>query len=141
MEALLLRYGYALLFLGVAVEGEAFLVGALWAIPTAVLAFYAGGAIESLLVELRGYEVLIAAAVVLVPAAYLGARRLGRLVRRQDLRFGDVHALLPFAVGLMGLLNLLSAIVPRPPETVAILQRWLPLEVTQRSRPLMLFAG
>jgi len=117
------------------------LAGALWAIPTAVLAFYAGGAIESLLVELRGYEVLIAATVVLVPAGYLGARRLGRLVRRQDLRFGDVHALLPFAVGLMGLLNLVSAIVPRPPETVAILQRWLPLEVTQRSRPLMLFAG
>jgi lysylphosphatidylglycerol synthetase-like protein (DUF2156 family) len=117
------------------------LAGALWAIPTAVLAFYAGAAIESLLVDLRGYEVLIAAAVVLVPAAYLGARRLGRLVRRQDLRFGDVHALLPFAIGLMGLLNLLSAIVPRPPETVAVLQRWLPLEVTQRSRPLMLFAG
>jgi len=117
------------------------LAGALWAIPTAALAFYAGRAIESLLVDLRGYEVLIAAAVVLVPAAYLGARRLERLVRRQDLRFGDLHGLVPFAVGLMGLLNLVSAIVPRPPETVAILQRWLPLEVTQRSRPLMLFAG
>jgi len=117
------------------------LAGVLWATPTALVAFYAGRAIESVLVDLRHYEVLMAAAVVLVPAAYVGARRLGRLVQRQDLRFGDLHALLPFAVGLMGMLNLISAIVPRPPETIAIVQRWLPLEVTQRSRPLMLFAG
>ena len=117
------------------------LAGALWAVPTALLAYYAGGAIESVLVELRNYEVVIAVALVLGPAGYVGARRLRRLVRRRDLRFTDLHAVVPFAVGLMGVLNLLSAIVPRPPETVVILERWLPLEVMQRSRPLMLFAG
>jgi phosphatidylglycerol lysyltransferase len=117
------------------------LAGAVWAAPTALLAYYAGGAIESVLVDLRRYEVLIAVAVVLVPAGYVGARRLLRGVRRRDLRFADLHALVPFAVGLMGVLNLLSAIVPTPHRTVVALERWLPLEVMQRSRPLMLFAG
>jgi phosphatidylglycerol lysyltransferase len=117
------------------------LAGVLWAIPTALVAYYAGSVIESALIDLRHYEVLIASAVVLVPAGYVGARRLSRLVRQRDLRATDLHALVPFVVGLMGVLNLLSAIVPRPPETIVVLERWLPLEVMQRSRPLMLFAG
>ena len=117
------------------------LAGILWAVPVAFLAYSSGGAMHSALVDLRHYEVLIAAALVLVPAGYLGARRLRAQVRRRDLRVTDLHALVPFAVGLMGVLNLVSAIVPHPPETVLRLERWLPLEVMQRSRPLMLFAG
>jgi lysylphosphatidylglycerol synthetase-like protein (DUF2156 family) len=117
------------------------LAGALWAVPTALAAYYAGSAVGTLLAELRHYEVLIAAVLVLVPAGYVGVRRLRRSVSLRDLGFADLHALVPFAVGLMGLLNLLSAIVPRPPESVVMLERWLPLEVMQRSRPVMLFAG
>jgi phosphatidylglycerol lysyltransferase len=117
------------------------LAGALWAVPTALLAYFAGGAIESVLVDMRRHEVLIAATLVLVPAGYVGTRRLLRLVRLRDLRFTDLHALVPFAVGLMGVLNVLSAIVPTPHRTVMALESWLPLEVMQRSRPLMLFAG
>ena len=41
----------------------------------------------------------------------------------------------------MGVLNLLSAIWPREPAVMRELEQWLPLEVTQRSRALMLLAG
>ena len=48
---------------------------------------------------------------------------------------------MPFVVGLLGVLNLLSAIWPREPAVMRELEQWLPLEVTQRSRALMLLAG
>jgi phosphatidylglycerol lysyltransferase len=117
------------------------LASALWAVPTALLAYYAGAAIGSVLLELRHYELVIGVALLLLPAAYLAARRLRRLVRLRDLRVSDLHALVPFAVGLMGVLNLLSAVMPRPPQSLLALESWLPLEVMQRSRPPMLFAG
>src|SRR5262245_30375325 len=117
------------------------LAGILWAVPTALVAYTAGGAIESALRDLRHYAVVLGAAIVLVPAFVLGLRGVRRLVRARDLQASDLHALVPFAVGLMGVLNLVSAIVPHAPATLLVLQRWLPLEVIHRSRPLMLFAG
>ena len=45
------------------------------------------------------------------------------------------------AIGLLGVLNLLSAIWPSEPAMMRELARWLPLEVTQRSRAVMLLAG
>jgi len=117
------------------------LAGVLWAVPTALLGYYAGGALESVLRGLRHYEVAIAAAVILVPVAYAAARRLGRVLSPRELRPGDLHAVVPLAMALMGVLNLLSAIVPRTPDTIAVLDDWLPLAVIQRSRPPMLFAG
>lgn len=119
----------------------AVLAGVVWAVPVALVAYSVGGAMQEALVGLRHHEVLLAAALVLVPAAYVAARRLRRQVRRRDLGLADLHAVVPFAVGLMGVLNLVSAIVPRTPESVVMLERWLPLEVMQRSRPPMLFAG
>jgi lysylphosphatidylglycerol synthetase-like protein (DUF2156 family) len=62
-------------------------------------------------------------------------------VRWRELRFADLHAVVPFAIGLLGILNLLSAIWPREPAMMRELARWLPLEVTQRSRAVMLLAG
>ncbi len=53
----------------------------------------------------------------------------------------DLHTLAPFLIGLMGIVNLISAIWPRPHAALQAITAWLPLEVTQRSRPLMLFAG
>ena len=117
------------------------LAGAVWAVPVALVAYSAGSAVHSVLVGLRHHEVALAAAVVLVPAGYAGVRRLRAQLRWRDLRFADLHAVVPFAVGLMGVLNVLSAIVPRRPPTVVFLEGWLPLEVMQRSRPPMLFAG
>jgi lysylphosphatidylglycerol synthetase-like protein (DUF2156 family) len=117
------------------------LAGAVWAVPVALVAYSAGGAVHSALVGLRHHEVALAAALVLLPAGYVAARRFRGQLRRRDLRLADVHAVVPFAVGLMGVLNLVAAIVPHRPETVVALERWLPLEVMQHSRPPMLFAG
>ena len=119
----------------------AVLAGLLWAIPTVLLGAYAAHLLESVFAGLQHHEALIAAVLVLAPAAYLGMRRFVRLARRRDLRLGDLHALVPFAVGLMGVLNLVSALAPHPPASATLLEGWLPLEVMQRSRPLMLFAG
>jgi phosphatidylglycerol lysyltransferase len=41
----------------------------------------------------------------------------------------------------MGVINLVSAILPRSHPSLQHLSSWLPLELTQRSRPLMLLSG
>ena len=114
----------------------------LWAVPLARLGFYAGGALGPLLDGVRRYEVALA----------LAARRLGRdatgtaqrsaqrALARAALRATSTPSFRS-SIGLLGVLNLLSAIWPREPAMMRELARWLPLEVTQRSRALMLFAG
>ncbi|HEY7923509.1 MAG TPA: VTT domain-containing protein, partial [Vicinamibacteria bacterium] len=115
--------------------------GLLWAVPVASLGFYAGGALGPLLDGVRRYEVAVALGLVAVAATLLGLRSVRRTVRWRELRFADLHAVVPFAIGLLGILNLLSAIWPREPAMMRELARWLPLEVTQRSRAVMLLAG
>jgi phosphatidylglycerol lysyltransferase len=44
-------------------------------------------------------------------------------------------------IGLAGVLSVLSAMLHHTPASLAALERHLPLEVTQRSRSVMLFAG
>ncbi|MFN8096102.1 MAG: DUF2156 domain-containing protein [Vicinamibacteria bacterium] len=77
-------------------------------------------------------------------ARVIGATRGGSCAGR-ELGLADVaallHALVPFVVGLMGVLNALSALRPREPEVVQELERWLLPAVMQRSRALMLLAG
>ena len=110
-----------------------------------LLGYYAGGALGPLLDGVRRYEEGIALVLVVGVAVWLGVRHARRAVRWRELRLSDVlalfHAVVPFVIGLMGVLNLLSAIWPREPQAVLELQEWLPLEVMQRSRPLMLLAG
>ena len=117
------------------------LAGVLWALPMAAVGFYAGGALGPLLEGVQRYEEAIALLLVAGVAALLGVRHVRRAVRWRELKWGDLHALVPFVVGLLGVLNLLSAIWPREPAVMRDLEQWLPLEVTQRSRPLMLLAG
>ena len=117
------------------------LAGLLWALPMAALGFFAGGALGPLLEGVRRYEEGIALLLVAVLAAFLGIRHARRAVRWRELEWADLHAVVPFVVGLMGVLNLLSAIWPREPAVMMQLEQWLPLEVTQRSRALMLLAG
>ena len=117
------------------------LAGILWALPMAALGFYAGRALEPLLGSVRRYEEGIALLLVVAAAAFLGVRHARRAVRWRELRWGDLHAVVPFVVGLLGVLNLLSAIWPREPAVMRELEQWLPLEVTQRSRTVMLLAG
>jgi phosphatidylglycerol lysyltransferase len=117
------------------------LAGLLWALPMAALGFFAGGALGPLLEGVRRYEEAIALLLVASVAAFLGIRHARRAVRWRELGWVDLHAVAPFVVGLMGVLNLLSAIWPREPAVMRQLEQWLPLEVTQRSRALMLLAG
>ena len=117
------------------------LAGVLWAVPMASLGYYAGGALGPLRGDVRRYEVALALGLVAVAATLLGIRSVRRTVRWRELRFADLHAVVSFAIGLLGVLNLLSAIWPREPAMMRELARWLPLEVTQRSRAVMLLAG
>ena len=117
------------------------LAGLLWALPMAALGFFAGGALGPLLEGVRRYEEAVALLLVASVAAFLGLRHARRAVRWRELAWADLHAVVPFVVGLMGILNLLSAIWPREPAAMKELEQWLPLEVTQRSRALMLLAG
>ena len=91
---------------------------------------------------MRRYEEAIALGLV----AAVGRRSLGLRTRGAPCAGASCGSptctrVVPFAVGLLGVLNLLSAIWPREPAMMRELARWLPLEVTQRSRALMLFAG
>lgn len=117
------------------------LAGLLWALPMAALGYFAGGALGPLLEGVRHYEEGVALALVVAVAVFLGVRHARRTVRWRELRWADLHAVVPFVVGLLGVLNLLSAIWPREPAAMLELEQWLPLEVTQRSRALMLLAG
>jgi phosphatidylglycerol lysyltransferase len=117
------------------------LAGFLWAVPMAALGFYTGGALGPLLEGVRRYEEAIALLLVAVVALSLGVRHARRTLRWRELRWGDLHAVVPFVVGLLGVLNLLSAVWPREPAVMRHLEQWLPLEVTQSSRALMLLAG
>ncbi len=115
--------------------------GLLWAVPLAALGAAAGGALGPLLEGVRRYEEAIALALVSALVVLLGLRHVGRAVRWRELGWADLHALVPFVVGLLGVLNLLSATWPREPALMREVEQWLPLEVTQRSRALMLLAG
>jgi len=119
--------------------------GALWAVPVALLGYTAGGSLAPLLESVRRYEVAVGAVLLGGAAVWLGLRHARRVVRWRELGFADAaalfHALVPFVVGLVGVLNVLSALWPREPEVVRELEQWLPLAVMQRSRALMLLAG
>ena len=121
------------------------LAGALWAIPVGLLGYTAGGELAPVLASVHRYEVAIAVVLVGAVAAWLALRHARRVVRWRELGFADAaalfHALVPFVVGLMGVLNVLSAIWPREPAVVRELEQWLPLAVMQRSRAFMLLAG
>jgi phosphatidylglycerol lysyltransferase len=115
--------------------------GIIWAAPTALIGFYSGHAAELLLEKIQNYELYVVFVLLAVAAGVILVRRLHHVELTDLLRVADLHAIVPMLMGLMGVINLLSAILPRPHATFVALQSWFPLEVTQRSRPLMLFAG
>jgi lysylphosphatidylglycerol synthetase-like protein (DUF2156 family)/membrane protein DedA with SNARE-associated domain len=121
------------------------MAGFLWAAAVTGLGYSLGGAVEPLLARMQGYET--AAAVGLVVAVVVGAsvvfgvRRLRALAREGRLGVADLHRLVPLLIGFVGAANVVTAIWPRSAVTIAALESWLPLEVMQRSRPLMLFSG
>jgi phosphatidylglycerol lysyltransferase len=113
----------------------------LWAVPTALVGYYLAGPLAALLPRLRHYELLLALLVVAIPALVFATRQARRLFPWRELHAVDVHALVPLVVGLMGLLNIVSALLTRPHGLVVRVGSWFPFELTHHSRPLMLFAG
>src|SRR5206468_9777754 len=59
----------------------------------------------------------------------------------QNLEWSDLHNALPFVMGAMGALNILAAVWPSSETLLRPVRIWLPLEVSQGSRTLMLFTG
>lgn len=117
----------------------------LWAVPMALLGYTLGGAALSLVNRLQEYEVAtalgLALALGILGLIVLGFRHLRTLAREGRLGRTDLHRLVPLLMGFMGVLNLATALWPASAAPVAPLESWLPLEVMQRSRPLMLFSG
>jgi membrane protein DedA with SNARE-associated domain len=113
----------------------------LWVIPTALLGFYFGDAAERLFAGARRYELWIVLILALAAALIILYRHIRHTEWFEDLRLEDLHYLAPMLIGLMGAINLLSAVWPRSQGHLRALGGWLPLSVIQPSRPLMLFAG
>jgi phosphatidylglycerol lysyltransferase len=117
------------------------LAGILWAVPMALLAYYFGGAVLPLLQNVHHYQIWAVATLALVIAAVLSVRYLWRLPFIRGLKVADIHRVVPMVIGFMGLINLFSAVFPRSYQKMTPLESWLPLDVSQRSRPIMLFSG
>jgi lysylphosphatidylglycerol synthetase-like protein (DUF2156 family) len=117
------------------------IAGILWAVPTALVGFYAGDAAAAIFAGLTHYELWLLLAVAVVAVLVLVTRHLRHAAWVEDLRLADAHRLVPLLIGAMGVVNLLSAIWPRHRQLIAAMVSWFPLEVTQNSRPLMLMAG
>src|SRR5262249_15359950 len=117
------------------------LAGTVWAVPTALLGFYSGETTERILARMQHYEWTALAGLVLAASLILLVRLLWKAEWVEDLRPADLHRLVPLLIRGIGVINLLSAIWPRSAVGFHSVSTWLPLEVTQHSRALMLLAG
>jgi len=117
-----------------------FVAVAIWAVLTAALGYYGGAAVARYLHDFKQIVVWLVGASILCAAAIVSFRRMTREARLKELGMGDVHAVMPFVMSVLGVANIASALWPHAPATQAI-SRHLPLEVSHGSRTVMLFAG
>jgi phosphatidylglycerol lysyltransferase len=117
------------------------IAGVIWAIPVSFLGFYAGHAAEIALSGVHHYQLWIIAALLGTGTLVLLVRHLHGTEWVEDVKTVDLHTLVPLLIGFMGAVNIVSAILPRSHASIQHITSWLPLEVTQRSRPLMLLSG
>src|SRR5262245_22868789 len=103
--------------------------------------YYSGAAAEKHLHQIQHLGVWVLAAVVLSAAAVMGARRMQREGRVRELGWNDLHAMVPFIIGMIGAFNIFSALWPRRAASLARLAEWVPLDVSSGNRVVMLFAG
>ena len=117
--------------------------GILWVIPTALAGYYFGENATRLIRGGRRYTFgAIGAAVLIVLFVVLVWRHIRRFRQIfQNLEWSDLHNALPFVMGVMGALNILAAVWPSSETLLRPVRVWLPLEVSQGSRTLMLFTG
>ena len=120
-----------------------FLAGLLWVVPTSIAGYYFGEEATSFVRGARQYTlttVLVGALIVL--SIFIAWRHIrGFRTIFENLEWSDLHNALPFVMGLMGALNILAAILPSSERVLRGVRGWLPLEVSQGSRTLMLFTG
>ncbi len=118
------------------------IAGLLWAVPTALVGYYFGASAGEWFRDARQYTLIIAIVASAGVALFLAIRHIQRFRSIfQNLEWSDLHNTIPFVMGLMGAVNVVSAIWPNSERLLGELQEWLPLEVSQGSRILMLFTG
>ena len=115
--------------------------GTIWAIPVGMLGFYLGHAASSTLSGVQYVQVWAPAILLAIGVSVLLIRHLHRTEWIEDLKTVDLHTLAPLLIGLMGAVNIISAILPRSHQSIQSIASWLPLEVTHGNRPLMLLSG
>ena len=119
------------------------IAGILWVVPTALVGYYFGENATELIRGARHYTFIAAIstalAVVFIVLVWRHVRRFHQIF--QILEWSDLHNALPFVMGLMGALNILAAVWPSSEALLRPVRIWLPLEVSQGSRTLMLFTG
>jgi phosphatidylglycerol lysyltransferase len=118
------------------------IAGIVWVIPTVLVGFYFGQSIAKLLEEARSYGTGLILAGILSIAAFHGLRRIHRIREAfQHFEWSDLHGLVPFLMGSMAFLNIAAAVWPLTQTSLGEIREWLPFEITEESRLLMLFAG
>jgi lysylphosphatidylglycerol synthetase-like protein (DUF2156 family)/membrane protein DedA with SNARE-associated domain len=119
------------------------IAGVFWVIPTTLAGYYFGERVQVLLRDAREYSTTIILVIAFSGVAIFLAWRHIRGFRSifEHLEWSDLHNAIPFVMGLMGVLNILSAVLPSSENVLRGVRGWLPLEVSQGSRTLMLFTG
>jgi len=117
--------------------------GILWVIPTTFAGYYFGEKATTFIRGARHYTMSAGLVAGLVALSLFLAWRHIRRFRSifQNLEWSDLHNALPFVMGLMGGLNIMAAVFPSSETILRGVRGWLPLEVSQGSRTLMLFTG
>jgi membrane protein DedA with SNARE-associated domain len=113
----------------------------LWVVPLAWIGYHFGYAAQVLLARAHQCELWFVLAFAGAALAVVLARYKRQTAWTGDLNLSDLHRLVPYALAFMGIVNLTSAIWPGSQGALEIVRSWLPLEVIQQSRSLMLFAG
>lgn len=117
--------------------------GLIWVVPISIAGYYFGEQVTGFIRGARQYTLTAALvsglAVVAVFFAWRHIQRFHSIF--ENLEWSDFHNAIPFVMGLMGALNILAAILPSSETLLHGVRGWLPLEVSQGSRILMLFTG
>ncbi|HEY2380291.1 MAG TPA: phosphatidylglycerol lysyltransferase domain-containing protein [Terriglobia bacterium] len=118
------------------------IAGLLWVVPISVAGYYFGEELTGFLRGARHYTLTALVGGLGILAVFFAWRHIQR-VRSifENLEWSDLHNAIPFVMGLMGALNILAAILPSSETLLRGVRGWLPLEVSQGSRTLMLFTG
>jgi lysylphosphatidylglycerol synthetase-like protein (DUF2156 family)/membrane protein DedA with SNARE-associated domain len=119
------------------------IAGLLWVVPTALAGYYFGERVTIFIRGARQYTMTAGVVSGLVAISLFFAWRHIRRFRSifENLEWSDLHNAVPFVMGLMGGLNILAALLPSSEALLLGVRGWLPLEVSQGSRTLMLFTG